>query len=352
MPTPGVTPTSPLALVLLCVCLLGAGARTQTRAQPAANDERTRGVELYRRGDNEGALKALRAATKQHRDDAEAWHYLGLALIKKQKIKDPQKAFETATALRPQFPAALTALAYAHILLGRLDLAGQFAARALQLEPQNAQAHYLLGVVSYRSNALTRALEEAEAALKYEPAHSAATFLQSQALVGLAGRAFTSAGDETPDVRAVLVAKANERLAAATASLDRFLKLNPSSADAALLQEQLKTLRIYGELTTKPASERSVLSMREVTARAIITSKPVPSYTEQARRNNTSGEVVLRLVLGADGTVQYVLPVKTLPDGLTEASIAAARRIKFVPASKDGRPVSQFVTVAYNFNIY
>ncbi|MBA3323229.1 MAG: energy transducer TonB, partial [Pyrinomonadaceae bacterium] len=39
-------------------------------------------------------------------------------------------------------------------------------------------------------------------------------------------------------------------------------------------------------------------------------------------------------------------------DGLTEKAIEAARRITFTPAEKDGRPVSQYITLVYNFNIY
>jgi len=42
----------------------------------------------------------------------------------------------------------------------------------------------------------------------------------------------------------------------------------------------------------------------------------------------------------------------TLPFGLTEQAIAAARQIKFVPAVKDGRPVSVFMQLEYNFNLY
>jgi TonB family protein len=36
---------------------------------------------------------------------------------------------------------------------------------------------------------------------------------------------------------------------------------------------------------------------------------------------------------------------------LTEKAIAAAKKIKFTPAEKDGRPVSQYVTLEYNFHI-
>jgi TonB family protein len=349
-------------LLFSCVCLFITGTRTSLYAQqpapsptptltPAAS-ETTRGIDLYRRGDNEGALATLRTATKAHKDDAEAWHYLGLALLKKQKPKDAQKAFERAITLRPEYPAALTELAYTYILQGRHDLASQFAARAVKLEPRNAQAHYFLGIINYRFNSFARALEETEAALKYAPTYALAVYLQGQVLLTMAGRALSTASDETPDVRTVLIAKADERLAAAAASIEKYAQLDPHSDDAALLREQLKTLRIYAEQATKPPSERAVLSSKEVTSRAVITHNPEPVFTEQARQHSTTGEVILRVVLGADGTVQNILPIKTLPDGLTEQAIKAAHRVRFIPATKDGRPVSQYSTIVYNFNIY
>jgi hypothetical protein len=38
--------------------------------------------------------------------------------------------------------------------------------------------------------------------------------------------------------------------------------------------------------------------------------------------------------------------------GLTERSIEAAKKIKFIPASKDGKFVPQAITLEYNFNLY
>jgi TonB family protein len=90
----------------------------------------------------------------------------------------------------------------------------------------------------------------------------------------------------------------------------------------------------------------------EVTQRAVITFKPEPGFTEEARRNNVTGMVRLRVVLSASGEVTNIQAVKGLPDGLTEKAIAAARQIKFRPAQKDGRTVSQYVVLEYNFNIY
>jgi TonB family protein len=90
----------------------------------------------------------------------------------------------------------------------------------------------------------------------------------------------------------------------------------------------------------------------EVTRRAVITYRPEPNFTETARRNNVTGTVRLRAVLTASGQVTNISVLKGLPDGLTERAIAAARQIRFTPAQKDGRAVSQWVVIEYNFNIY
>ena len=60
----------------------------------------------------------------------------------------------------------------------------------------------------------------------------------------------------------------------------------------------------------------------------------------------------LRAILSASGSVTSITTVKRLPDGLTEKAISAARQIRFTPAEKDGRAVSQYVVLEYNFNIY
>jgi protein TonB len=90
----------------------------------------------------------------------------------------------------------------------------------------------------------------------------------------------------------------------------------------------------------------------EVQRKALITFKPEPGFTEEARKNNVTGVVRLRAVLHASGSIQSISVVKGLPDGLTEKAISAARQIRFTPAEKDGRNVSQYVVLEYNFNIY
>jgi TonB family protein len=84
----------------------------------------------------------------------------------------------------------------------------------------------------------------------------------------------------------------------------------------------------------------------------VIRFKPVATYTDAARRDQISGQVRLRAVFGADGTVSNIETVSTLPDGLTEEAVSAAKRIEFNPATINGEPISVTRTVEYNFNLY
>jgi protein TonB len=89
-----------------------------------------------------------------------------------------------------------------------------------------------------------------------------------------------------------------------------------------------------------------------VTQKVKILSKPKPGYTDEARQNQISGTVRLRVVFDASGQVGSVSPVSGLPYGLTEKAIAAARGIKFEPAKKNGVPVPSQSIVEYSFSIY
>lgn len=86
--------------------------------------------------------------------------------------------------------------------------------------------------------------------------------------------------------------------------------------------------------------------------RARLLSKPEPQYTEDARKNQITGTVVLKVVFASTGDVVQIRAVRTLPFGLTERAIAAARQIRFEPAKRDGRPVSVSMQLEYNFNLY
>jgi TonB family protein len=94
-----------------------------------------------------------------------------------------------------------------------------------------------------------------------------------------------------------------------------------------------------------------IFSVKESDSRAEMRAKPKPSYTKEARRLGIQGFVNLRVLLSASGKISRVRVVKGLRAGLTENAIRAACKIEFKPATKGGRPVSQWVTAEYVFRL-
>lgn len=90
------------------------------------------------------------------------------------------------------------------------------------------------------------------------------------------------------------------------------------------------------------APDRNSSKHAEVAARikpAEILSKPVPAYTEEARKLHIEGEVLLEVVFESSGSVRVVRVVHGLGHGLDESAMRAAEGIRFTPAQRDGQPV-------------
>jgi hypothetical protein len=60
----------------------------------------------------------------------------------------------------------------------------------------------------------------------------------------------------------------------------------------------------------------------------------------------------MRGVISSDGQLTNIAISRRLPHGLTAQALDAARRIIFIPAQKDGQPVSMAIQLEYNFNLY
>lgn len=103
--------------------------------------------------------------------------------------------------------------------------------------------------------------------------------------------------------------------------------------------------------TQVPPADDQVYAPAQVTKRAEIEAKPIPPYTEEARRHNTSGRVRVRALLSSTGRVTRVKIIDGLPHGLTQRAADAACRIKFKPAMIDDRAVSQYVIAEYGFDL-
>src|SRR4029078_10354903 len=92
-----------------------------------------------------------------------------------------------------------------------------------------------------------------------------------------------------------------------------------------------------------PSSARSGMEpprlLREVKA----------EYTDEARRKNIRGEVVLEIVVKSDGSVGDARVTRALGGGLESRAIAAVKQWKFAPATRRGQPVDVWVEVAVEF---
>ena len=87
----------------------------------------------------------------------------------------------------------------------------------------------------------------------------------------------------------------------------------------------------------------------EVDTKAFIWKRPEAGTTREAKRHSFHGKLVLEAILAANGEVTNITIIKPLPYGLNEKALEAARQIRFEPAMKDGKPVSQWVQIEYEF---
>ena len=82
-----------------------------------------------------------------------------------------------------------------------------------------------------------------------------------------------------------------------------------------------------------------------------ITFKPNPVYTEEARQLKLEGEILLEVMFGTNGQLQVNRVARGLGHGLNEAAIAAANKMRFKPALRNGQPVDSTAIVHVVFQL-
>jgi TonB family protein len=197
-----------------------------------------------------------------------------------------------------------------------------------------------------------QSLEEFIAEQSARSGHDPATE-RNVTLNGIAGKEYSS-GNKTPSATVQFLATERRlyRFAASGAAAeDARVKQFFSSIVLSKKTEGIKVSDGPGN-SLDPATAEKIFTGREVDAKARLTKRPQPNYTEKARQELTAGVVVLKVVFSATGKVTNIRVVSGLPNGLTERAIVAARKIEFIPAMKDGKYVSMWMQLEYNFNLY
>jgi len=87
-----------------------------------------------------------------------------------------------------------------------------------------------------------------------------------------------------------------------------------------------------------------------VITRATPTKKIQPRYPESARAVGAAGRVVVRVVVGTDGKVKSAIILSSFGNPACEAAaLDAAKRWEFKPATKDGEPFEQRLSIPFDF---
>lgn len=131
-------------------------------------------------GDLKGALSRLESLTRDAPGFYDGHRALGEVYQKTGRYSEAEKEYETARDLRPANAAPLVLLGGLYLLQietaepaslvqDHLEKAGQALRRAVELDPQIAFAHYLLGVAYYKAGRFSDAEKSLTNALELDP---------------------------------------------------------------------------------------------------------------------------------------------------------------------------------------
>ena len=107
----------------------------------------------------------------------------------------------------------------------------------------------------------------------------------------------------------------------------------------------------FGAQEISHAAAKPMLTDGPPTTPVEILAKPNPVYTEEARQLKIEGEVLLEVTFGANGQLHVNRVVRGLGHGLDESALAAAGKIQFKPAARDGSPVDSTAIVHVTFQL-
>lgn len=244
----------------------------------------------------------------------------GQQALQAKKYGDAQKEFKRALKLKKDSPEANLFLGFAYKSANKRKDAVKYVREAIKHRQDYPEAHYLLALLMFETNKMDEARQEIDTAFA-----QGVTFANAYVIRG--------------DLKLV-----GRKYEAAVEDYEKALQLaTPQDEGAARLRELTASLKSYLEFRKHkddPAYQRPTLLNR-----------PMPLYTSEARAQRLQGTVELAVLISEKGDVSSVLVFSRLGYGLDEEAVKAARRIKFTPATKDGKPVPYWSRVIVEFNI-
>jgi len=118
----------------------------------------------------------------------------------------------------------------------------------------------------------------------------------------------------------------------------------------ATLSASLVTAQQPAAKTDQDQCAVAVYSGKEVDTKVRVLSKPEPEYNKKDLQKSAPGAIVLRAIFCGSGKITDVKLQRGLSPSLDERAVEAARKIRFIPAEKDGQKVSQLLIIEYYVN--
>lgn len=325
-----------------------------------AQSTRENGIKLYQAGKYKEAVAALEKASKKDKKDAEIWNYLGLAFIQIKDYKKAVKAFDKAVDIKPESASFWTNQAYAYLLGGDLIEARRNSDKAIKLDANNAVAYFIHSIANFRDNKIEKAMEEVDKAIALNPDYAAAYNHKADVILARFGDG-TEKSEPVIDI---------DLLKQAKAVLEFCVKNCANNAQKQAQQKRIEGLSAFYEYFKENGSadlkmisneDRNIVNPNagdEDIKPAVITDMPRMIIDRSPWQFVKTSKPLTRVItfkirvaalFDAKGWVSHALVVKGDSSELNfnDNAIVAALKIKFQPATKNGKPFSQVVIVEY-----
>jgi len=312
---------------------------------------------------NEKCVSDMTRAISLDHTQAEYYYYRGFCSSLLDKDKDALADYDQALKLNPALLDALYSRSYLFAHADK-EKAIPDLKRIIEIDPKQSNAYgilasYYLELGKYddafaMGQKVNELVPEGGAGYRYE-AESLARRGKYEDAIPLYSEALKRASKDTQSLKGRAYAYRHVgNIAAAEADERAVAELTKSSGNYSNgrgtgggMGAGSGAKELTNPITdTPPATESAKIEPLK------ILSKPVAQYTEQARKENVQGTVILRIRFKADGTIGSISVVRGLPFGLTENAEEAARKIKFQPVTRDGVPVDTTKVVEYTFVLY
>jgi len=248
--------------------------------------------------------------------------------IKNDEWGRAQSGIRHALALKPESAEANFVAAQVYWHEGARSMAIDSLTKAIETQPIFPEAHFLLAQCLKESNTLEKAREEVNVAISQgTPLFSAYRLLAE-----------------------IDIAKGD--FEAAITSLETSLRFSPDadSADAARLREQIDLSREFAENLKRFAVLEAGQKASDV-IRPVLINLAQHRYTEEARALKLQGTVSMGILVTESGDVDSVLIFRGLGHGLDEQATEVARKLKFSPATRSGKPIPYWTKLSVEFHL-